>query len=428
MRHIKRRDVVVAAIAVAVTFVAGILALNLRTGEKEIEHQVPRLYATNDPQFTRAMGLLLGPPIEDGNRFDVLRNGDEIFPSMLAAIRAAKTTISFESYIYWSGEVGKAFADALAERARAGVHVHLLLDWLGSNKMDREQIAERERAGVEVRRFHQPRWYELQRLNNRTHRKLLIVDGRVGFTGGVGIADEWSGHAQDPAHWRDTHFRAEGPVVAQMQAVFMDNWVKVSGKLLHGSDYFPALARAGDSRGQVFSSSPEGGSESMRLMYLLAITAAARSIDLSSAYFLPDALTLQTLIDAAKRGVRIRIITPGEHVDTQTVRRAGRAKWGDLLQAGVEISEYQPTMYHCKVMIVDGLWVSVGSTNFDNRSFALNDEANLNILDAAFARQQIKVFEDDLARSKPITLAQWEARPLTEKVVEHAAALLSDQL
>jgi cardiolipin synthase len=428
VRHIKRRDVVVAAIAVAVTVAAGLVALNLRTGEKEIEHQVPRLYATEDPQFARAMGILLGPPINDGNRFQVLRNGDEIFPSMLAAIRAAKATISFESYIYWSGEVGKAFADALAERARAGVKVHLLLDWLGSNKMDPGQIAEMERAGVEVRRFHQPRWYELHRLNNRTHRKLLVVDGRIGFTGGVGIADEWSGHAQDPAHWRDTHFRAEGPVVAQMQAVFMDNWVKVSGKVMHGADYFPPLARTGDSRGQVFSSSPEGGSESMRLMYLLAITAAARSIDLSSAYFLPDDLTLQTLVDAAKRGVRIRIITPGEHVDTETVRRASRAKWGDLLRAGVKIFEYQPTMYHCKVMIVDALWVSVGSTNFDNRSFALNDEANLNILDGAFARQQIEVFEDDLARSKAIALAQWEARPFREKVVEHAAALLSDQL
>ncbi len=428
MRPIKRRDVVVAAIAVAVTVVAGLVALNLRTGEKEIEHQVLRLYSIDNPQFARAMGVLLGPPIDDGNRFEVLRNGDEIFPSMLAAIRSAKTTISFESYIYWSGEVGKAFAEALAERARAGVHVHLLLDWLGSNKMDPKQIAEMERAGVEVRRFHQPRWYELHRFNNRTHRKLLVVDGRVGFTGGVGIADEWSGHAQDPGHWRDTHFRAEGPVVAQMQAVFMDNWVKVSGKVLHGADYFPALARAGDSRGQVFSSSPEGGSESMRLMYLLAITAAARSIDLSSAYFVPDALTLKTLIDAAKRGVRIRVITPGEHVDAETVRRASRAKWGDLLQAGVQIFEYQPTMYHCKVMIVDGLWVSVGSTNFDNRSFALNDEANLNILDAAFARQQIDIFEQDLARSKAMTLPQWEARPFTEKVVEHAAALLSDQL
>jgi cardiolipin synthase len=424
----KRRDVVVALIAVAVTVIAGLVALNLRTGEKEIEHQIARLYATSDPQFERAMGVLLGPPIVGSNRFDVLLNGDEIFPSMLAAIRSARSTICFESYIYWSGAVGKAFADALAERARAGVRVHLLLDWIGSNKIDPQQLALMERAGVEVRRFHEPRWYHLARMNNRTHRKLLIVDGRIGFTGGVGIADEWSGHAQDPSHWRDTHFRAEGPVVAQMQAVFMDNWVKVTGNVLHGPGYFPPIDAAGTSRGQVFSSSPEGGSESMRLMYLLAITAAARSIDLSSAYFVPDDLTLRTLVAAARRGVRVRIITPGEHMDAETVRRASRATWGDLLQAGVAIFEYQPTMYHCKVMIVDGLWVSVGSTNFDNRSFSLNDEANLNILDSDFARRQVEIFEQDIARSREITLAQWQQRPLREKLIEHAAALVGAQL
>jgi cardiolipin synthase len=423
-----RRDALVAAIAVALTVVAGLVALNLRTGEKEIEHEVARLYPMQDPQFARAMGVLLGPPIQDGNRFDVLVNGDEIFPSMLAAIRGGARTICFESYIYWSGAVGKAFAEALADRARAGVKVHLLLDWLGSNKIDPQQLALMERSGVEVRRFHEPRWYHLSRMNNRTHRKLLIVDGKIGFTGGVGIADEWSGHAQDPAHWRDTHFRAEGPVVAQMQAVFMDNWVKVTDKVQHGADYFPAIARAGESRGQMFSSSPEGGSESMRLMYLHAITAATRSIELSSAYFVPDDLTLRTLVDAAKRGVRIRIITPGEHMDAETVRRASRAAWGDLLKAGVQIFEYQPTMYHCKVMIADDQWVSVGSTNFDSRSFSLNDEANLNILDRDFARRQVEIFERDVAQATAITLAQWQARPLTEKLVEHAAAVLSDQL
>lgn len=422
------RDVVVAVIAVGLTVVVGLIALNFRTGEKQIEQTIARLYPTPDPQFTRAMGVLLGPPILDGNRFDVLVNGDEIFPAMLAAIRGARETISFESYIYWSGDVGKSFADALGERARAGVKVHLLLDWLGSSKLDANQLAQMEQAGVEVRRFHAPRWYQLARFNNRTHRKLLIVDGRVGFTGGVGIADEWSGNAQDPAHWRDTHFRAEGPVVAQMQAVFMDNWIKVTGKVLHGAEYFPAIASAGPSRGQMFSSSPEGGGESMHLMYLLAITAATRSIDLSSAYFVPDALTIKTLVDAAKRGVKIRIITPGEHMDAETVRRASRAGWGDLLRAGVAIHEFQPTMFHCKVLVVDGLWVSVGSTNFDTRSFALNDEANLNVADAEFARRQLGIFEADLARSKAVTLEQWESRPLSEKLLEHAAALLRTQL
>ncbi|HKP67435.1 MAG TPA: phospholipase D-like domain-containing protein [Casimicrobiaceae bacterium] len=424
----KSRDVVVAAIAIALTVVVGLIALNFRTGEKQIEQTVARLYETSDPQFQRAMGVLLGPPIIAGNRFDVLVNGDMIFPAMLSAIRSARETITFESYIYWSGDVGRAFAEALAERARAGVHVHLLLDWLGSSKLDPAQLALMVKAGVEVRRFHEPRWYQLARLNNRTHRKLLIVDGKVGFTGGVGIADEWSGNAQDAMHWRDTHFRAEGPVVAQMQAVFMDNWIKVTGNVLHGAGYFPALAAAGASRGQMFSSSPEGGSESMHLMYLLAITAATRSIDLSSAYFVPDALTQAALVSAAKRGVKIRIITPGEHIDAETVRRASRAGWGDLLRAGIEIHEYQPTMFHCKVLVVDALWISVGSTNFDSRSFAINDEANLNIDDAAFARRQIEIFEADLARSKRVTLAAWEQRPLSEKLLEHAAALLRTQL
>ena len=232
-------------------------------------------------------------------------------------------------------------------------------------------------------------------MNNRTHRKVLVVDGKVGFTGGVGIADAWSGHAQDPDHWRDTHFRAEGPVVAQMQAVFMDNWIKVTGEVLHGAEYFPPLRNAARAAAQMFSSSPEGGSESMQLMYLLAITAAAKSIHLSSAYFVPDDLSLKALVAAARRGVRVQIITPGEHMDAETVRKASRARWGELLEAGVEIFEYQPTMYHCKVMIVDGLWLSVGSTNFDSRSFSLNDEANLNISTRPLPSRQIAIFQQD---------------------------------
>ncbi len=306
--------------------------------------------------------------------------------------------------------------------------VHVLLDWLGSSKLDSAQVATMEKAGVIVRRFHEPAWYHLARMNNRTHRKVLVVDGKVGFTGGVGIADVWDGHAQDPDHWRDTHFRAEGPVVAQMQAVFMDNWIKVTGEVLHGAEYFPPLEKRGDSTAQMFSSSPEGGSESMQLMYLLAITAAAQSIHLSSAYFVPDDLSLKALVAAAKRGVRVQIITPGEHMDAETVRKASRARWGELLEAGVEIFEYQPTMYHCKVMIVDGLWLSVGSTNFDSRSFSLNDEANLNIFDAAFAGRQVAVFQQDLEHSKAITLAAWRQRPLVEKLLEHSAALLRLQL
>jgi cardiolipin synthase len=279
-----------------------------------------------------------------------------------------------------------------------------------------------------VELYHPLRWYNLDRMNNRTHRKLLIVDGAVGFTGGVGIAPVWTGNAQDKDHWRDSHFRVAGPVVGQMQAVMLDNWSKATGRVLHGPAYFPALKPVGTQRAQVFASSPNGGSESMHLMYLLAITAATRSIELSSAYFVPDEITRDALIAAVKRGVRVRIITPGPIIDAETVRRASRGLWGEMLQAGIEIHEYQPTMYHCKVMIVDGYMTSVGSTNFDVRSFRLNDEANLNVYDVAFARRQQQVFEDDLKRSRQVTFESWSRRPLGEKLHERAAALLAPLL
>jgi cardiolipin synthase len=283
-------------------------------------------------------------------------------------------------------------------------------------------------AGVNVQRFHQPLWYHLGRINNRTHRKLLIVDGRIGFTGGVGIAPQWEGDAQDSDHWRDSHFRVEGPVVAQMQSVFVDNWTKASGEVLHGPAYFPPLAKAGEQRAQMFSSSPSGGAESMQLMYLMAITAADRSIDLASAYFVPNALTRAAMVKAMQRGVRIRIIVPGKHTDADTVRNASKADWGELLDAGAEIYEYQPTMYHCKVLVVDGRMTSVGSTNFDERSFRLNDEANLNIYDESFASEQTRIFEQDLQKSRRFTAAQWHGRPAAERVKERFASLLASQL
>jgi len=414
--------------SVAATAVAVIVALNFATGEKEIDEAIPRLYTVDDPQFMRAMGALLGPSILGGNRYQELRNGDEIFPAMLSAIRGARRTITFETYIYWSGDIGKEFADALSERARAGVKVHVLIDWLGSQKISPALIDEMRSAGVQVERYHALQWYNLGRVNNRTHRKILVVDGRVGFTGGVGIAPEWTGHAQDKDHWRDTHFRLEGPAVAQMQAVFLDNWIKTTGEVLHGTDYFPALEPAGDGRAQVFMSSPEGGAESMHLMYLLAITASQRSIYLSMAYFVPDDLAVKALLDALKRGVKVQVIAPGPITDTETVRKASRATWGALLQAGAEFYEFQPTMYHCKVMIVDEFMTSVGSTNFDNRSFRLNDEANLNIYDRAFAQRQIEVFRDDLTRSRKVTYEAWEHRPWKEKALEKLASTLSLQL
>jgi cardiolipin synthase len=410
------------------TVAATLLVVNLGGSEKKLDEQIRRDYSLHDAQYQRVLGVMLGPPIAGGNRFEALYNGDRIFPPMLEAIRGAKESITFETYIYWSGDIGRAFADALSERARAGVPVHVLLDWVGSAKVDDDFIKEMESAGVQIRRFHKPSWYDIGRMNNRTHRKLLVVDGRIGFTGGVGIAPEWTGHAQDAKHWRDSHYKVEGPVVAQMQAVFMDNWIKVSGDVLHGERYFPRLAPVGDGRAQVFSSSPSGGSESMHLMYLLSIAAATKTIDLSSAYFVPDDLTVGALVAAMRRGVRLRIITPGPIIDSQTVRAASRASWGPLLEAGAEISEYQPTMFHCKVFMVDGLLVSVGSTNFDNRSFRLNDEANLNIYDEAFAAAETVQFEADLAQSRRITFEDWKNRPLHEKAMEHLASVLSVQL
>jgi cardiolipin synthase len=418
----------VVAVAALLSALGVVLALNFTTAEKEVEEDIPRLYNTEDPQFVRTMSALLGPPIVGGNRYDVLLNGDEIFPAMLQAIAHARRSIDFETYIYWSGDIGRRFADALSERAKAGVKVHVLIDWLGSQKIDPALIDEMTRAGVQVMRYHPLRWYDLARINNRTHRKVLVVDGRIGFTGGVGIAPEWTGHAQDAQHWRDTHFRLEGPAVAQMQAVFLDNWVKTTGEVLHGEDYFPQLPAVGAGAAQVFMSSPSGGSESMHLMYLLAITAAQRTIHLSMAYFVPDDLAVRALEAALARGVRVEIIVPGPITDTQTVRKASRALWGPLLEAGARFYEYQPTMYHCKVMVVDGLLTSVGSTNFDNRSFRLNDEANLNIYDAAFARRQIEIFEADRARSKPFTYEDWRNRPLTEKLLEDLASILRLQL
>ena len=419
-----------ALILVTILFTVGVtlLFLNLSAGEKNIKYEIRTSYSVKDPQFLHVMGQLLGPPLVDGNRITGLMNGDEIFPALLTAIRNAQKTICFETYIYWAGSVGKEVSDALCERSTTGVKVHVLLDWVGSGKIDQALLDDMEAAGVEVERYRPLRWYNLSRMNHRTHRKLLIVDGQVGFTGGVGIADEWLGNADSPEHWRDSHFRLEGPAVAQMQAAFMDNWIKTKSKVHHEEDYFPPLKPIGKALGQVFKSSSREGSESARLMYLLSIASAEKSILLANAYFVPDDLAVESLVAAKKRGVKIEIIVPGKHTDEPVVRRASRGRWGRLLEAGIEIFEFQPTMYHCKVMVVDGLWTSVGSTNFDSRSFRLNDEANLNILDAEFARRETENFADDRRRSKQITLAEWKRRPLREKATEFVAGLLRSQL
>lgn len=424
LKKVSRRTLVITTIA---TVLVTIIVINWTSQAEKLEEPIRTDYSVTDPQFRRSMSGLVGPPLVDGNTVTELLNGDQIFPMMLDAIREAKKTVTFETYIYWRGVVGRQFTDALVERARAGVRVHVLVDWIGA-KVDEQMLAEMRGAGVEFEFFGPLRWYNLDRINNRTHRKLLVVDGRIGFTGGVGVADHWLGNAQDPEHWRDSQFKIEGPAVAQMQGAFMDNWTRIRGVVLHGEDYFPALVPAGTALGQVVKSSPDDGTEATRIMYMLSLAAARRSIYLANSYFLPDDVAVETLVAARKRGVDVQIIVPGPIIDVQITRRASRARWGPLLEAGIEIYEYLPTMYHCKVLVVDDLWVSVGSTNFDERSFKLNGEANLNVLAADFARRQVEVFFQDRARSRRVTLEEWRNRPWKERLMERAANLIGSQL
>jgi len=414
--------------SMVVTAFVVFIAMNFHRPEKSVRHAVQHCHSIDDPQFELEMDAMLGPDVLAGNCITPLQNGDEIFPAMLEAIRAATRSITFETYIYWSGSIGKDFADALKERAQAGIPVHVMLDWVGSAKMNDRLVDELTDAGVEVERYHPLRWYSISRLNNRTHRKLLVVDGRIGFTGGVGIADQWQGHAQDPDHWRDIHFRVEGPVVAQLQAGFMDNWIKTTGKVLHSGVYYPVLHRAGDKGMHLFVSSPAGGNASMQLMYLLAVAAARHTIDLQAAYFIPDRIMVNALIAACGRGARIRLLVPGRYIDSSLVRMASKRTWGRLLAAGVEIHEYQATMMHNKMLILDDLVVSVGSTNFDMRSFNLNDEASLNIYSNAFGKQMTAVMDADLRRATPYTLDMWLHRSWLQKIGEVIVRPIESQL
>lgn len=417
-----------ALLCILITLFVCILAFNLKSPGKRVEHHIQPLGPIGSETVLRSIGQLLGPPLVSGNRVKILNNGDEIFPCILSAISQAKSSITFETFIYWTGDVGRALAQALAQKAKEGVKVHVLLDWVGSNRLNDELLNLMQEAGVNVQRYRPIRWYNLARINNRTHRKILVIDGRIGFTGGVGIADQWQGHAQDKDHWRDVHFQVEGPVVAQLQSAFLDNWSATDPEVLHGDSYFPKLAEVGTGLGQVFKSSPEEGSGSVRLMYLYSIAHAQKSIRLASAYFVPDTHMRRVICEARKRGVQVEIIVPGKIIDTHITRRASRAVWGELLAAGVKIYEYGPTMFHCKYMIVDSEWVSVGSTNFDNRSFRLNDECNLNMIDPQWGLEMETLFEADRSQAQEITFDQWKHRPLLEKIIESLATLFRSQV
>ena len=380
--------------------------------------------------FLRAAEGLTQAPISRGNRSEILINGDRIFPSMLEAIASARRTVNLLTYIYWRGEIGSRFADAVCERAEAGVKCRVLLDALGSVKMDPALIERMEDCGARVCRFRPPKPYAIRRGNNRTHRKLLIVDGSVGFTGGVGIADEWTGDAQDPGHWRDTHVRVEGPVARGLQGAFAENWLEGTGEVLAGEDDLPPLEPIpGEPAAMLAIRSSAGvGDTDVETLFFLTIASARRTIDLTSAYFTPRPAFLHALADASRSGVAVRVLVPGEHIDKDLVRHTARSVYGELLEAGVRIFEYQPTMLHAKSLVVDVAWSTIGSANFDNRSFQLNDEMVLGVQDEAFAAELTEAFEADLARSDEITLEAWRDRPLHERPAEAAGRLLRREL
>jgi cardiolipin synthase len=369
---------------------------------KQPRQEIAPLYSAHSPEFRQAAGSLLGPSFVPGNNITTLVNGNQIFPAMLGAIRSARESINFETYIFWDGEIAHQFTEALAERARAGVKVNAILDAQGTQKMGRQNLERLRNAGVEVAKYHSVLWPDPRRYNNRTHRKLLIIDGKIGFVGGVGVADLWTGNADSPQHWRDNHYKITGPVVAQLQATFATNWLKTRGEVLHSPNYFPPLASTGPYLAQAIRSGAHN--ENLDLMYLLAIASAQKTLRIENAYFLPDDLMRKELTEAAKRGVKVEVLVPGKKIDQKLVRLASRRHWPELVRAGVRIFEYQPTMVHVKLMIVDDVFVSVGSGNFDNRSIRLNDEANLDVLDRNFAVQQIRLFESDKKQCREATL------------------------
>jgi cardiolipin synthase len=398
-----------------------------RIAGKGYQLQDPPTPGTAD--FARLVETLTVTPLRQGNRVTVLRNGREIFPAMLAAIQHAKQTVNFATYVYWTGSIAPQFAEALAERARAGVEVNVLLDAVGAAKMDHGLIDQLDRAGATVAWFRPPKWYSLHKLNNRTHRKILVVDGRVGFTGGVGIAEEWTGNCEDAEHWRDSHVRVEGPVVRDLLGGFVDNWAEATGCILSGRQHLPDVRGFDDGiQAQVTRSTAQKGSTDAEQLFYAAITCARERLWLTTAYFAPRRAFVEALGDAVGRGVDVRVLTNGPHTDKEVVRQAGRRCYEQLLACGGRIFEYQRTMLHAKVLLVDSHWVTVGSVNFDNRSFALNDELNISFRDPGVVAELEKHFLADLEDARELHLAAWRARPLHQRAREFASALVRREL
>jgi cardiolipin synthase len=381
-----------------------------------------------EPSFFPTLEAYALAPIVGGNRVDVLLNGEEIFPAVLDAIRSAKQSISYAQYYYEDGPVARDIAEALAERCLAGVGVNILLDAFGSLSMPPHYIDQMKHAGCHVVSFRPLQPLSWHRANFRNHRRILVVDGRIGFTGGSGVSRKWMGNGRVPDHWRDTDVRVEGPAVEYLQGAFAENWLEATGIVLGGEAYFPRPSPpAGDVYAHVVRSSPAGGSFAMYTTFLLAFSSARRSIYVTNPYFVPDDAMTETLVDAVKRGVRVVVLVPGA-IDHNLVRQASRSGYGELLKAGIEIYEYRAALLHAKTMVIDGVWATVGSTNLDNRSFALNDELNLIVYHAGVARRLEEVFAADLQNASKVDYESWKKRGFMDRVLELLARPLRHQL
>ena len=384
-------------------------------------------FSIDSAEFVGTVAGASGGPFFEGNSLQLLNNGDAFYPSMLTAIQKAEQSITIEAYIYWSGEIGAAFAKALAERAKAGCPVKILLDAVGSASIGSEILAVLEEGGCQIAWYNPIRWYTLGRFNNRTHRKSLIVDGDVAFTGGAGIADHWRGNAAGPDEWRDIQIRLEGPGVVPLQTGFAHNWQQTTGELLTGDAYYPIIGRRGPLAVQTLLSSPETGASNVRTMYYLSIVCARESIYIANPYFVPDPVAIETLIDAKRRGVEVRIMVSGIRNDNWLARHNSVRLFGRLLAAGIEIQEFNRTMLHHKTMVVDGQWVTLGTVNFDNRSFAHNEESNVCFSDATLAEELRAIFVDDLKGCAQVRIEEWRRRGAWARVQELFAAFLQEQ-
>jgi cardiolipin synthase len=410
----------------ALVLLIAVLFLSAACAKVQPHFMVPTMTVSH-PSFIPTMEAYTASTVSTGNRVDFLLNGDRIFPAQLAAIRGAQRTITYAQYFYEDGPPAVRLVEAISERCRAGVRAHVLLDGFGSLKMPPELRQQLEGAGCEVAIFRPLRPWSLDKANNRNHRRILVVDGKIGFTGGSGASSKWMGNGRREGHWRETDARMEGPAVNDLQGAFAENWLETTGHVLGGPGYFAIQPARGNVRAQVVRSSPTNGSFAMYTMYLLAISSARRNIYMTNPYFLPDEQMRQALVEAKRRGVRVVLLLPGA-IDNNIVRQASRGGFGELLDAGIEIHEYRSGLLHAKTMAVDGLWATVGSTNVDNRSFALNDELNLALYDADTAGGLEKIFIDDLGHSRPVDPAVWRARGPLTRVLEVLSMPFKPQL